>query len=114
MTKVASTVAQPEISSQPGLRMAAPLLAFASGVAALVYEVLWMRQLTVFLGATAIASAATLSAIFLGSAVGSAVIGARSPRWSRRIRAYGLLEVGIGLSALLIFPVIGIYERIYP
>jgi MFS family permease len=90
------------------------LLALVSGALALVYEVLWMRQLTSFFGATAPATSATLSAMFLGIALGSAVIGSRCGQWQRPLRAYGFLEIGIGLGVLLVPVVLGLYEYIYP
>ena len=89
------------------------LLAFVSGGIALIYEVLWMRQLSSFFGATALAASATLSAIFLGIAIGSAIIGSRSGRWHRPVRAYGFLEIGIGLGAVLVPTVLGLYENVY-
>jgi len=89
-------------------------LAFASGATALVYEVLWKRQFINLFGAIAPAVSATLSAIFFGFAAGNAFIGSRPARWPRALRAYGLLEVGVGLTALLVMPLIGIYEQVYP
>ncbi|HEX8291078.1 MAG TPA: hypothetical protein VF570_04955, partial [Pyrinomonadaceae bacterium] len=90
------------------------LLAFASGATALVYEVLWTRQFIYLFGATAPAVSATLSAIFFGFAAGNAFIGSRSARWPRALRAYGVLEMGIGLAALLVVPLLGLYEQVYP
>ena len=80
------------------------LLFFASGAAALVYEVLWMRRFTVLLGATAPATAAALSAMFLGIGIGSAIFGACSARVRRPLLVFGLLEAGIALGALLVDP----------
>jgi spermidine synthase len=94
--------------------LAGLLLAFASGATALVYEVLWTRQFMYLFGATAPAISATLSAIFFGFAAGNAFIGSRTARWPRALRAYGMLEIGIGLAALLVVPLLGVYEHIYP
>jgi spermidine synthase len=94
--------------------LAGHLLAFASGATALVYEVLWTRQLVSLFGATAPAISATLAAIFLGLATGSAVVGRRCARWPRPLRAYGLMEFGIGLAALLVIPLLGTYEHLFP
>lgn len=94
--------------------LAAHVLAFASGAAALVYEVLWTRQFISLFGATAPAVSATLAAVFLGFAVGNAVVGKRSARWSRPLRAYGILEVCIGLAAVLTIPLLGTYEHVFP
>jgi spermidine synthase len=90
------------------------LLAFASGATALIYEVLWTRRFVSLFGATAPAISTTLAAVFLGLAVGSAVVGRSCARWSRPLRAYGMMEVCIGLAALLVIPLLGLYERAYP
>jgi len=89
------------------------LLMFGSGAAALVYEILWMRRFAAVFGATTPAVAATLAAVFLGFTVGSVVIGARTSR-QRPLRAYGWLEMGAGLGALLVEPLLKWYEHLYP
>lgn len=90
------------------------LLFFASGAVGLVYEVLWMRRFTVLFGATAPASAATLSALFLGLGLGSALIGARCARFKRPLLAFGLLEAGVALGALLVEPALAVVEAVTP
>src|SRR6185295_16303408 len=90
------------------------LFMFASGALALVYEILWMRRFTPVFGATTPAVAATLAAVFLGFTVGSLVIGAYAARAKRPVRVYGLLEVGVGLGALLVEPLLKVYEHYYP
>ncbi|HEX8634166.1 MAG TPA: fused MFS/spermidine synthase [Pyrinomonadaceae bacterium] len=101
-------------ASQGRVVAAGYFLAFASGATALVYEVLWTRQFISLFGATTPAISATLSAIFLGFAVGNAVVGSRSARWRRPLRIYGMLEIGIGLTVLLVAPLLGLYEHLYP
>jgi spermidine synthase len=94
--------------------LAGYLFAFVSGASALVYEVLWVRRFISLFGATAPATSATLSAMFLGLAAGSLFVGKRCARWPRPLRAYGILEVCIALGALLVIPTLGLYERLYP
>lgn len=90
------------------------LLLLVSGGLALVYELLWMRRFAAVFGATTPAVSATLAATFLGFAVGNAVLGTRGARLGAPLRAYGLLEVCAGLSALLVEPLLLLYERVYP
>jgi spermidine synthase len=71
-----------------------------SGAAALIYEVVWARELAQFLGITAYAHAAVLTAFMVGLALGSYLIGARADRIAKPLRAYALLELGIGVYAL--------------
>ena len=47
------------------------LLVFVSGASALLYQILWMRTLSLTFGNAAQASAATLAAFFLGLGLGS-------------------------------------------
>lgn len=71
-----------------------------SGAIGLVYEVLWLRRLSLLFGATAPATVATLSSFFLGMGLGAAMIGRRSPRWRRPLRVFALLEVGVIVAAI--------------
>ena len=71
-----------------------------SGAAALIYEVVWARKLAQFLGITAYAHAAVLTAFMAGLALGSYLIGAKADRIVNPLRAYALLELGIGVYAL--------------
>jgi len=76
---------------------------FSSGIASLMLEVVWARILGTVFGNTVLASSTVLTAFMLGLAVGSVVIGKRVDRFARPLLLYGLLEIGIGLYALL-FP----------
>ena len=76
---------------------------FGSGVASLMLEVVWARILGTVFGNTVLASSTVLAAFMLGLAVGSVVIGKQVDRCARPLVLYGLLEIGIGLYALL-FP----------
>jgi len=76
---------------------------FGSGIASLMLEVVWARILGTVFGNTVLASSTVLAAFMLGLAVGSVVIGKQVDRCARPLVLYGLLEIGIGLYALL-FP----------
>ena len=73
-----------------------------------------MRWFTTLFGATTLATTATLSGFFLGLAAGSHTFGERSKRWRRPVQAFGLLEVGVGLGALLVPPILDLYRQAYP
>src|SRR6476646_1972106 len=90
------------------------VLMFCSGGLALVYEILWLRRFAAVFGATTPAVAATLAAVFLGFTAGSLVIGAGAVRARRPLRAYGLLEIGAGVGALLVEPLLKLYDHFYP
>lgn len=75
-----------------------------SGAAALLYQVAWSRLLTLHLGHTVAAVGTVLAAFMGGLAAGAAIAGRTAPRLSRpgALRAYALLEVMIGVCALLL------------
>lgn len=87
---------------------------FVSGALALVYEILWMRRFALVFGVTSEAVAATLAAVFFGFTAGSLGVGARAARIGRPLRGFGLLQSGIGVGALLVEPLLSLYQQAYP
>ena len=85
------------------LTFAVLILFFVSGAVGLVYQVVWLRQLTLIFGATAYASSAVLSTFMGGLALGSYWAGRRADRWTESpLATYGKLELGITLYAAAI------------
>lgn len=75
---------------------------FFSGMASLIYQVLWVRQLGLVFGNT-LHSVSTVLAVFMaGLALGSYLFGRLADRTSNPLRVFALLEVGIGLYVLAI------------
>lgn len=74
-----------------------------SGATALIYQVIWLRQLILIFGSTQFATSTILSCFMCGLAAGAYVAG-RKLGHSRMspLRVYGLLEIGIGVYALLV------------
>jgi spermidine synthase len=76
-------------------------LFFGTGACGLVYQQLWLRELSLVFGVTVQAVSTVLAAFFGGLALGGYLAG----RWSRRTRRpimwYGLLEIGVGAMAVL-------------
>ena len=73
-----------------------------SGAAALVYEIVWLRQLSIVLGTTELAAAVVLAAYMGGLALGAALGGRIAGKLRRPLLAYGLIELGIGATALAV------------
>lgn len=90
------------------------LLIFLSGFCALIYQILWMKQLALLFGNTSHAAGMTLAAFFAGLAAGSWFWGKWSARCRHPMRLYAGLEVGIAITALLYFVVIRGYHFLYP
>lgn len=73
---------------------------FLSGAVALVYQVLWTRQLGLVFGVTIQAASTVLACFMAGLAIGSYVAGRRSDRLTNPLRAFAWIEALIALSAL--------------
>ena len=73
---------------------------FLSGASGLIYEVVWLRWLTLVFGATALAVSTTLAAFMAGLAIGNWAGGRLAGRIRRPVLAYGVLELGIAVYAL--------------
>ena len=92
----------------------ASALFFLSGFAALVYEILWMKELSLLFGNSAQAAAATLAAFFTGIAAGNAYWGRRASKLAQPLMVYGILELCVTISAVLYFIVYLAYDSLYP
>lgn len=89
-------------------------LVFLSGFAALIYQILWMKQAGLLFGNTSHAAAVTLASFFGGLAIGSWFFGRRVATAVNPMRTYALLEIGIALTAMLYFVVPAVFRAIYP
>ena len=78
------------------------LIFFLSGATGLVYEVIWVRLTGLVFGNTSHAIAVVLGAFMTGLALGSWWLGRRADRSQSVLRFYGMLEIGIGVSASLV------------
>src|SRR5262244_2085519 len=83
-----------------GALMLAGLL-FASGAAALVYQVLWVKQLSLIVGVDVYAVTTTIAGFFAGLALGGWLFGRWVDRMARPLRLYATLELGIGVLGAL-------------
>lgn len=101
-------------------------LFFFSGATSLVYEVLWTRRLSLTFGHTVLAVSTVLTVFMTGLALGSFLAGrwsdqerrrliaAADPRGAARFLAlYGVLEIFIGVWAILSLVLLNGVESIY-
>ena len=90
---------------------------FFSGFSSLIYEVVWMRRLSLFFGSDVYSAALTLSAFMGGLTIGSLLAARYSDRLAKPLIWYGLLEISIGLYALFFPNFLNLfsseYRRIY-
>jgi len=73
------------------------LLLFLSGAAALVYQLLWIKQLSLVVGVDVYAVTTAVSAFFGGLALGNRLFGRRAEFSGRPLRLYAALELGIAV-----------------
>lgn len=78
---------------------------FLSGFAALTYEQVWTQLLILVYGASTFAFSAMLTSFFLGMAIGSHFMGKKVDNLKMPILWFCFLELGIGISGLLLLPV---------
>jgi spermidine synthase len=84
-----------------------------SGCIALVYEILWTKYLSLTFGTTIEAVSVVTATFMAGLAIGSLLLGRYADRSRRLLLVYALLEVGIGLSALLFPLALDLLEQVY-
>ena len=86
---------------------------FFSGVAGLIYEVVWTRMLTQIFGNTTYAIATVLSAFMAGLAIGSYVFGQIADRGKNDFLLYGILEAGVGVYGFVIPWLFHLGQKLY-
>jgi spermidine synthase len=86
---------------------------FLSGATGLVYEVIWVRLTGLVFGNTSHAIATVLGAFMAGLALGSWKLGQKADRIGNPLRMYGLLEIGIGISAALVPLIFRAFDSFY-
>jgi len=76
------------------------ILLFASGAAGILYQLVWLRLLDDVFGVTVYAVSALLAAFLGGLGLGAWALGPIGDRVASPLKFYGLLELGIALTAL--------------
>ena len=73
-----------------------------SGLAALIYEIVWFQLLEFIIGSTAVSLAVLLGTFMGGMCLGSLALARIIPVSLHPLRIYAALELGIGLIAILV------------
>lgn len=88
------------VAARAGLRVSLACgLLLASGVSALVFQVLWVKQLALVVGVEVHAVALGVAAFFAGLALGGWLAGPRADAHARPLRLYAGIEAGIAVLA---------------
>lgn len=80
---------------------------FLSGASALIYEVVWVRQLLSSVGATTAAVSTVLAVFMAGLGIGAWWLGRRADHSRSPLKLYAYLEIGIGLYGLVLPDLVG-------
>jgi spermidine synthase len=86
------------------------LLSFGSGVAALIYEVVWFQLLELVIGSSAVSLGVLLAAFMGGMCLGSLMLPRLVSARYNPLRVYAAIEIGIGvfgIAVLLLMPLVG-------
>jgi len=93
------------------------ILFFFSGFAGLMYELVWIRILSVIVGKTIGATTIVVSVYMAGLGLGSIYWGKKIDRKNNHVKIFGLLQFGIGLSCILVMLLLmvlpGLYRFVY-
>ena len=84
-----------------------------SGMAALIYQVTWIRPLQFFLWSTTYTISIILAAFMGGLALGSYLIAKHVDEIKNLPKAYGLMELGIGLYGVLLLSIFNLLPDVY-
>lgn len=90
------------------------LLAFTlSGMAVLIYEVVWIRPLQLIFGSTIYAISTVLTTFMIGFSLGSYIFRNRADKSKNPVLLFAILEFGIGLYGLIILVLFKILPSLY-
>lgn len=95
------------------LRRAVLVLFVLSGATGLVYEVIWIRLLSLVFGNTVYAISTVLTAFWTGLAIGAFAAGRWIDRHPEPLRIYGLLEGAVGLYCVATPALLALATPIY-
>ncbi len=110
-------------SNHSSLRDKLILIVFGlSGLTALVYEIIWIRPLSLVFGTTTYAVSIIIAAFLSGLALGSWIAGRFSDKVENPLKIYGFIEIGIGLYGLMLISLfsalpgiyLGLYQSTFP
>ena len=89
------------------------VLFVGSGCAALIYEIVWFQMLQLIIGSSAISLGILLGTFMGGMCVGSVMLSRIISTRYHPLKVYAVLELGIGISGLILLFVLPLIGTIY-
>lgn len=84
-----------------------------SGMTALIYEIIWIRPLSLVFGTTLYAVSTIVASFILGLAIGSWLAGKFADRLQNPLKYFALIQIAIGFFGILLLPIFGLMPSIY-
>jgi len=84
-----------------------------SGMSALIYEIIWIRPLSLVFGSNVYAVSTIISSFILGLAIGSWLAGKYSDKISNPLKFFAIFQIAIGVYGILLLPVFGFLPEVY-
>ncbi len=94
-------------------RLTVPVVFFFSGMAGLVYQIIWMRLIYPFFGITTHTVIVITSAFMTGLGLGSIIATKIVRKGQNNLLIYGVLELIIGITAVFMPHIFKLIEQIY-
>ena len=80
---------------------------------ALIYEIIWIRPLSLVFGTTIYAVSTIIASFILGLAIGSWVAGRYTDRLKNPLRYFAFTQLGVGFYGILLLPIFGALPEVY-
>jgi predicted membrane-bound spermidine synthase len=96
---------RPRESAEPAIARLLLATAFLTGLSSFIYEIVWIRMLSLVLGASTHSFELMLASFILGLALGGAWIRRRIDASSEPTRLLGRVQIVMGLAALATLPI---------
>src|SRR5436309_528173 len=89
------------------------ILFIISGATGLIYQIVWFKYLSLFLGNSTHAQAIVLATFMGGLAIGAFLWGRRADRTEKPLRMYAFLEIGIALYCFLYPSILSLVKHLF-
>ena len=76
-----------------------------TGMTALIYELIWIRPLSLVFGTTIYAVSTIIAAFILGLAIGSWLAARYSDKLKNPLKYFALIQIGVGFYGILFLPI---------
>ncbi len=80
---------------------------------ALIYEIIWIRPLSLVFGTTMYAVSTIVASFILGLAIGSWIAGRFTDRLQNPLKYYAFIQILVGFFGILLLPVFDLMPKVY-